>query len=180
MTDDDKNKQGLMWLLIFVAAVVFLAAAIYIGKSIGSATNPDVEVPVDSAVDPQPGDLAPPDKTAEPTEPDEIISAQRMTVPGMVLGMSSAEVESLLEERFTPETSEGNQSFDMRLTPQTANGYSLIAMADNLMDDSVKAQEITAMFRPGDRDNFVLSEYDVRVQCRRGSNAGNWQKQACP
>ena len=94
--------------------------------------------------------------------------------------MSSAEVENLLEERFTPETSEGNQSFDMRLTPQTENGYSLIAMADNLMDDSLKAQEITAMFRPGERDNFVLSEYNVRVQCRRGSNAGNWQTQACP
>lgn len=180
MTDEEKNKQGLMWLLILVGAVFLLAAAIYIGRSIGSATNADVETPVDAPIDPRPGDLTPPDKTAEPTEPDEIISAQRVTVPGMELGMSSAEVENLLEERFTPETSEGNQSFDMRLTPQTENGYSLIATADNLTDDSVKAQEITAMFRPGERDNFVLSEYNVRVQCRRGSNAGNWQTQACP
>ena len=180
MSEEKKNKQGLMWLLIFVGAVVLLAAAIYIGKGVGSAINPNDEGVIEDTLDPQPGDLSPPDKTAEPTEPDEIISAQRVTVPGMELGMSSAEVENLLEERFTPETSEGNQSFAMRLTPQTENGYSLIAMADNLMDDSVKAQEITAMFRPGERDNFVLSEYTVRVQCRRGSNAGQWQTQVCP
>jgi len=48
------------------------------------------------------------------------------------------------------------------------------------LDDSVQAQEITAIFRPGQREAFVLAEYTVRVKCRRGNNAGQWQTQVCP
>lgn len=179
MSEKNSSKNG-VWIALFAVFVALVVVALSLSVVLRSDNTDAVETPIDAPIDPRPGDLTPPDKTAEPTEPDEIISAQRVTIPGMELGMSAAEVENLLEERFTPETSEGNQSFDMRLTPQTENGYSLIAMADNLMDDSLKAQEITAMFRPGERDNFVLSEYNVRVQCRRGSNAGNWQTQACP
>lgn len=179
MSEENSSNKG-VWIALFSVLVALIVVALSLSIVLRSDDTSDVEPSVDAPIDPTRGDLSPPDKTAEPTEPDEIISAQRVTVPGMELGMSSAEVENLLEERFTPETNEGNQSFDMRLTPQTENGYSLIAMADNLMDDSVKAQEITAMFRPGERDNFVLSEYTVRVQCRRGSNAGQWQTQVCP
>jgi hypothetical protein len=118
--------------------------------------------------------------TQGPTNPGEDLALQTASVPGLEIGMTSAEVENLLEERFAPETSEGNQSFQMRLTPQTENGYSLIAVADNILDDSLKAQEITAFFRPDERNNFVLSDYNMRVQCRRGSNIGNWQTQVCP
>lgn len=179
MTQKETPNKG-VWIALFSVLVALIVVGLSLSVVLRSDDTPSVETSDETILDPQPGDLTPPDKTAEPPEPEEIISAQKITIPGMELGMSSAEVENLLEDRFEPETNEGNQSFDMRLTPQTANGYSLIATADNLMDDSVKAQEITAMFRPGDRDNFVLSEYNVRVQCRRGSNAGNWQEQVCP
>lgn len=179
MTQKETPNKG-VWIALFSILVALIVVGLSLSVVLRSDDTPSVETSDETILDPQPGDLTPPDKTAEPTEPEEFISAQKITIPGMELGMSSAEVENLLEDRFEPETNEGNQSFDMRLTPQTANGYSLIATADNLMDDSVKAQEITAMFRPGDRDNFVLSEYNVRVQCRRGSDAGNWQEQVCP
>lgn len=169
-----------VWIALFSVLVALIVVGLSLSVVLRSDDTPSVETSEETILDPQPGDLTSPDKTAEPTEPEEIISAQKVTIPGMKLGMSSAELENLLEDRFESDTSEGNQSFDMRLTPQTENGYSLIATADNLMDDSVKAQEITAMFRPGESDNFVLSEYNVRVQCRRGSNAGDWQEQVCP
>lgn len=179
MTQKETPSKG-VWIALFSVLVALIVVGLSLSVVLRSDDIPSVETSDETILDPQPGDLTPPDKTAEPTEPEEIITAQKITIPGMELGMSSAEVENLLEDRFEPKSNEGNQSFDMRLTPQTANGYSLIATADNLMDDSVKAQEITAMFRPGDRDNFVLSEYNVRVQCRRGSNAENWQEQVCP
>jgi|GEM_PF-6471764 len=169
-----------VWIALFSVLVALIVVGLSLTVVLRSDDTPSAETPDETIIDPQPGDLTPPDKAARPTEPNAIISAHKITIPGMDVGMSSAEVESLLEDRFEPETSKGNQSFDMRLTPQTANGYSLIATADNLMEDSIKAQEVTAMFRPGESDNFVLSEYNVRVQCRRGSNAGNWQEQVCP
>lgn len=177
---EKKSSNNGVWIALFSVLVALVVVAISLSILLRSDDVTTVDSPINAPIDPSPEDLSPPDKTAEPVEPEDIISSQRITVPGMELGMASAEVENLLEERFTPKTSEGNQSFDMRLTPQTENGYSLIAVADNLMDDSVKAQEITAMFRPGERDNFVLSDYSVRVQCRRGTNAGQWQTQACP
>jgi len=179
MSETKSNKKMVGWLIVIGLIAFLFGVGIYIGNKKSDET-PAAETSGETVLDPQAGDLTPPDKTAEPTEPEDVIAAQTASVPGLEIGMSSAEVENLLEERFTPETSEGNQSFNMRLTPQTANGYSLIAVVENMMDDSVKSQEITAMFRPGARDNFVLSEYNVRVQCRRGSNAGNWQTQACP
>lgn len=179
MTERESSNKG-VWIALFAVLVALLVVGLSLSVVLKSDDTEVDDTSSESVVDPQPGDLTPPDKTAEPTEPEGVISAQTVTVPGMELGMSSADVENLLEDRYTPETSEGNQTFNMRLTPQTETGYSLIAVVDNMMDDSVKSQEITAMFRPGERDNFVLSDYTVRVQCRRGSNAGNWQEQVCP
>jgi hypothetical protein len=159
MSTKTSTSSKIFWLLI--AVIILGAIAFFMMRETETS-----DLPIET--------------TQGPTNPGEDLALQTASVPGLEIGMTSAEVENLLEERFAPETSEGNQSFQMRLTPQTENGYSLIAVADNILDDSLKAQEITAFFRPDERNNFVLSDYNVRVQCRRGSNIGNWQTQVCP
>ena len=183
MSEEKKSQKG-VWIGL-IAVAIALAVVFYSTRQ--GNDDPVIEDTTETIV--------PDTKTEEPIDPDgtpdgsdmdvlektqEILNRQSITIPGLELGMGSGEAENLIEARLKPETSEGNQTYDLKMTPQTENGYTLMGVADNMMDDSVQAQEITAIFRPGQREAFVLSEYTVRVKCRRGANAGQWQTQVCP
>jgi hypothetical protein len=52
-----------------------------------------------------------------------------------------------------------------------------------LPDDSVKAQEVYAVFTgPGGADKFnqSLAAYGMRIKCYRGENTTEWQTDLCP
>jgi len=174
MAETKKSNKGIWFVLLAVA--IAIAVVFYSTRS--DTEGPIVEdvpdVKVEEPIDPsEPG--------VDPVEDAQaIISRQTVSVLGLEIGMGSGDAENLIEARLKPETSEGNQTYDLKLTPQTQNGYTLMAVADNMLDDSVQAQEITAIFRPGQREAFILAEYTVRVKCRRGNNAGQWQTQVCP
>lgn len=180
MTDKANQKSKSLWLIL--AGCIILALAFYLSRDNGTDLVPN-DPAGETPSEPQLGDLTPPDKTADPIDPVEeataLVNKGSVTIAELAIGMGSGEAENVIERLLKPKTSEGNQTYDMRLTPQTQNGYTLIAVADNMMDDSVKAQEVTAMFRPGQRDAFILSEYTVRVQCRRGAKVGQWQTERC-
>ncbi|MDB2439897.1 hypothetical protein N9W89_14385 [Hellea sp.] len=175
MTQKTKSRKPLIASLIILAIIVVLLL-IFVPNNRPAdppSVTPPVTPPVTTPVDPP---ATPP---ATPTPPD-VTDTGRIEVQGLEVGMSSEDAEQLIERLLKPETSEGNQTFNVRRTPQTAAGYSLVATANNMLDDSVKAQEIVALFKPGSRDSFVLGEYSSRVKCHRGENTTEWTTQLCP
>jgi len=52
-------------------------------------------------------------------------------------------------------------------------------LATNLADDSVKDQEIKAIFKKDD-DEFWLIEHGGRIKCWRGENKDQWTTELCP
>ena len=163
-----------------IAAIIVVILGLIVGFYLatrGGSDDADVTPPPEAPIQTTPETPTTPDPG--PTDPTEIITAQTVTIPGVEIGMDSIEAEDAIEAFLKPKTSEGNQTYNMRLTPQTQNGYSLIAVADNMLDDSLKAQEITAIFTPGSVDGtFVLSEYTSKVKCRRGTGDA-WQTKRC-
>lgn len=54
------------------------------------------------------------------------------------------------------------------------------ATQDNLGDDSVKAQQIMAVFIPVSIDAAKLEGYGARIKCWRGEQIDQWQTTVCP
>lgn len=54
------------------------------------------------------------------------------------------------------------------------------ATQDNMGDDSVKAQQIMAVFIPVSVDAAKLEGYGARIKCWRGENKDQWQTDLCP
>lgn len=53
-------------------------------------------------------------------------------------------------------------------------------LADRLADDSVKAQEITTIFKKAEDGSYRLSAYGARNKCWRGDNPDQWTTNLCP
>lgn len=69
------------------------------------------------------------------------------------------------------------------VTFERDDGAVLLFTNKDLPDDSVKAQEIYAVFSgPGGDAKFnqTLAAYGMRVKCRRGANTTEWQTDLCP
>lgn len=186
MSEKTSNRKSLvLWLI--AALLLVLALVMYLGRDSDAPQGP-IDTPVVQPIEPvSPEVPSEPIEPIEPSEPDvdpvekakAIIGQQSVSMQGLEIGMESGEAINLIEALMKPETQDGNQSYSMRLTPETANGFTLLAVSDNILDDSVKAQEVTAIFTPGQRVAFVLSEYSVRVKCYRNANEEAWQTNAC-
>ncbi len=100
---------------------------------------------------------------------------------GLQLGMSLDEAESIIKPQFAKEEGgEGNQSFSYAKTQSDTGGIVIIATAEGVMDDSVAAQELIAVFSKDGSGQLQLSEYGARIKCWRGDKKDEWITEFCP
>lgn len=176
MSENQSQKMGgLLWALITVIGAIVLIGGLYwVTTQRGAIDEPPVDqpdTPLEQSIPETEDEIE-----AVVEEAEDVFNRRTLSLEGVERGMSSANFENLLEEHF--DTGEGDQTFTMRLTPQTPNGYSLIAIVENMNDPDIAAQEITAQFSPGDGPAFILSDYTIRVKCS-GAGFADWSTEAC-
>lgn len=109
-------------------------------------------------------------------------STDLATVVGLEIGESRLESTDKIRLFFAPEPGTriiktASQTFERD------DGAVLLFSRIGLPDDSVKAQEIYAVFSgPGGdvKFNQTLAAYGMRMKCYRGENTTEWQTDLCP
>lgn len=93
------------------------------------------------------------------------------------VGELKTSVEDKVHATFRPnKMPDGKGHMEYALTELKAEGGSvLLATAQGLADDSVKAQQLYVIFQEG-----VLVTYGMKVKCKRGETPNIWQNSVCP
>lgn len=92
------------------------------------------------------------------------------------VGEAKGSVEDKIHAAFRPnKMSEGEGHIEYALTELKAEGGSvLLATAEGLADDSVKAKQLYVIFQ-----DDMLVTYGMKVKCRRGPSPNIWQNSLC-
>jgi len=96
---------------------------------------------------------------------------------GLEIGESRLSATDKIRLYFIPE--------DGRIIRTTSSSFELpdggvlILGAAGLGDDSVKAEEVMAIFE-GPEGAQTLAAYGMKIKCYRGSNTTEWQTELCP
>jgi len=83
-----------------------------------------------------------------------------------------------IRKHLTPE-GEGNMSVTWETQDAGKGLQTFSGLVTNMADDSVKAQEIKAVFKKNDGEYWVI-EHGGRVKCWRGDNPDKWTTKLCP
>jgi hypothetical protein len=75
---------------------------------------------------------------------------------------------------------EGNMSVSWETTDAGAGEKTFTGLADNMTDDSLKAQEVMAVFKESGDGSYRLTKYGARIKCWRGDNKDAWTTDLCP
>lgn len=165
MTQDNKKKN--IWIGLLVLIIILGLGYFFVSKK---STAP-IDIPAET----------PSEVEAPPvTTPRDDVDLGYIKVHGLEIGMPAEDAESKIEALLNPKSEGGQQTYTIRRTPQTEAGYSIVAVADKMQDDSVQGQEIVATFAPSSEGGIVLKDFSSRVKCYRGSDAGKWQNRLCP
>ncbi len=101
---------------------------------------------------------------------------------GLKMGESRLESIDKIRLYFAPENG-ANIVKTTSSTFERDDGSVMIFASHGMQDDSVKAEEVYAVFSgPNGPDKFnqSLAAYGMRIKCHRGENTTKWQTSVCP
>lgn len=99
---------------------------------------------------------------------------------GLENGQSLEDAKAKVLDYFGEEPSEGRYSRDED-TVYLGNGMTHIVMShDGLLDDSVQAEQVMLVITPVSPERGEVTDFGMRIKCRRGENTGAWTTELCP
>lgn len=98
---------------------------------------------------------------------------------GLKIGEPMDSAIDKIKTRLKPE-SEGYITGTWETSDNGEGTKTFTGLAENLPDDSVKAEEITTVFQKTEDGSYRLSEYGARIKCWRGEKPNQWTTNLCP
>jgi len=99
---------------------------------------------------------------------------------GLKPGMEMLTAQTIITDYFAPGGEEGNAQIAMEQKFLTSGLTQIIVTRTGLADDSVKAEQLLAVFKPLTPKTGQLTAYGMRIKCYRGANTKQWQTELCP
>ncbi len=99
---------------------------------------------------------------------------------GLKPGMEMLTARTIITDYFAPGGEEGNAQIAMEQKFLTSGLTQIIVTRTGLADDSVKAEQLLAVFKPLTPKTGQLTAYGMRIKCYRGANTTQWQTELCP
>lgn len=173
----------LLFLFFFIATAFFLEEPGYIIEA--PSTDETVTAPADILpTDNIPGVMPP--KPPRPTLGNDTgyditdFNQNLARFVGVEIGQDGAEVQAKIAKHFG--TAQAGDSRDLKVEQIfLASGLTQVIVTNTAMkDDSVKAEQLLAIFTPRTRETSELTAYGMRIKCYRGDNTDQWQTELCP
>jgi len=94
---------------------------------------------------------------------------------GLEIGEAKEISSQKIKAYFAPEKgAQGNATYEFSEFG-AIGGYVMLSSSDGIADDSIKGQELYAVFK-----DEKLVTYGMKIKCWRGENKDNWQTDLCP
>jgi|GEM_PF-6272293 len=121
-------------------------------------------------------------KVTEPTVPDMLqYSSELASYLGLEYGDTIDVVKSKIAPDFSKRDSvEGEADYAISVVLLDTGNAVMRATAKNLPDDSLKSQQLAAIFVSQGDNEPQLTEYGLRIKCWRAADPDAWTTQLCP
>ncbi len=96
------------------------------------------------------------------------------------VGQKSVEAQNTIVNHFGINQDEGDESLKVEQKFLPSGLTQIIVTRTGLADDSVKAEQFLAIFKPLTLKTGQLQAYGMRIKCYRGESTKDWQTKPCP